>query len=87
MKKISNWVLAAWLALIGYLQVWPGALNDAWMMLPEDLKQYIPPVAAKVISFALFAGTFLAKMHVMRVSNVKLKQAADDQGGGDGRNS
>lgn len=65
MKKISNWLIGIWLAICSTLQVWPGALLQAWMMMPDDLKAAIPPIAVKAVSYSVLVLSFLAKMHFM----------------------
>lgn len=77
MTKFRNWLLAAWLGALGYLQIYPGAITDAWMMVPDDLKQAVPLWVPKTISGSVLFLTFLAKMGFMGSDKKKLKKQVD----------
>lgn len=78
MKKISNWLLGIWMSVCTALQFWPDALLQVWNMMPEDLKSAIPPLGVKIISYSILVLSFLGKMHVMRVKQVRLEQKVQD---------
>lgn len=78
MKKISNWLLGLWVSVCTALQVWPEALMQVWNFMPPDLKDAIPPLGVKIISFSILVLSFLGKMHMMRIQNVKLAQKVED---------
>ena len=74
--KASLW--GAVLAALGYLQIYPGALADAWMAIPDDLKQYIPLWVAKAVSGSILFVTFLLKMNFMRIDKKNLKSQVEE---------
>lgn len=78
MKKISNWLIGAWTALMGVFMVAPDTLTSVWLMMPEDIKSAMPPYVAKAIGFAVLIAAMLGKMHKQRVENVQLKQKVED---------
>lgn len=90
MLKIRNWILGAWLVILGYLQIYPGAITDAWMMVPDDLKAAVPVWVPKVISGSVLFITFLAKMGFLAADKKKLNKQVDhltqNGAGGDGNN-
>ncbi len=83
MKKISNWLIGIWLSICAALQFWPEALMQVWQMMPDDLKDAIPPLYVKAISFSILVMSFLGKMHVMTVQKAKLEQKVEDKHEGD----
>lgn len=78
MKKISNWLLGLWVSVCTALQIWPEALLQVWNFMPADLKDAIPPLGVKIISYSILVLSFLGKMHVMRVKQVRLEQKVED---------
>ena len=79
MKRLSNWLLGAWISVCSLLQVWPEAMLYVWGMMPDDLKDAIPPLYVKAISFSILVMSFLGKMHVMTVQRAKLEQKVEDK--------
>lgn len=77
MKKISNWLLAAWISICSLLQLYPEALMQVWMMMPDDLKSALPPFVVKSASYSILVLSMLAKMHSMKKQNEKLKNDGD----------
>ena len=78
MKKISNWLLGLWVSFCTALQIWPDALMQVWNFMPPDLKDAIPPLGVKIISYSILVLSFLGKMHMMSIQNVKLAQKVED---------
>lgn len=83
MKKLSNWLIGIWMSVCTALQFWPDALMQVWNMMPEDLKDAIPPLYVKAISFSILVMAMLGKMHGMKVSNAKLEQKVEDASQGE----
>ena len=80
MKRISNWLLALWMAICSILQFIPDAVLYVWGMMPDDLKGALPPLAVKAISYSVLVLSILMKMHGMKKENKALK---DDAGNPD----
>ena len=79
MKKLSNWIIGIWMSVYTALQFWPDALLQVWNLMPEDLKDAIPPLYVKAISFSILVMAMLGKMHGMRVTQAKLEQKVQDE--------
>lgn len=73
MKKLSNWLLGAWISFCSLLQVWPESMLYAWSMMPDDLKSALPPFAVKALSYSIMLAGILGKMHGMRKENRRLR--------------
>ncbi len=73
MKKLSNWLLGAWISFCSLLQLWPDAMMHVWVMMPDDLKAALPPFAVKAISYSILLLSMLGKMHAMNKANKRLK--------------
>lgn len=73
MKKLSNWLLGAWISFCSLLQLWPDAMMHVWVMMPDDLKAALPPFAVKAISYSILLLSILGKMHAMNKANKRLK--------------
>lgn len=73
MKKLSNWLLGAWISFCSLLQLWPDAMMHVWVMMPDDLKAALPPIAVKAISYSILLLSMLGKMHAMNKANKRLK--------------
>lgn len=73
MKKISNWLLGAWISFCSLLQLWPDAMMHVWVMMPDDLKSVLPPFAVKAISYSILLLSMFGKMHAMNKANKRLK--------------
>lgn len=73
MKKLSNWLLGAWISFCSLLQLWPDAMMHVWVMMPDDLKSALPPFAVKAISYSILLLSMLGKMHAMNKANKRLK--------------
>lgn len=77
MKKISNWLLGAWLSFCSLLQIYPDALMQVWIIMPDDLKYVLPPFVVKSASYSILVMSMLAKMHSMKKQNDRLKNDSD----------
>lgn len=73
MKKLSNWLLGAWISVCSLLQIWPESMLYVWSMMPDDLKSALPPFAVKVVSYSVMLVGILGKMHGMRKENRRLR--------------
>lgn len=73
MKKLSNWLLGAWISFCSLLQLWPDAMMHVWVMMPDDLKAALPQFAVKAISYSILLLSMLGKMHAMNKANKRLK--------------
>lgn len=73
MRKLSNWLLGAWISFCSLLQLWPDAMMHVWVMIPDDLKAALPPIAVKAISYSILLLSMLGKMHAMNKANKRLK--------------
>lgn len=73
MKKLSNWLLGAWISFCSLLQLWPDAMMHVWVMMPDDLKAALPPFVVKAISYSILLLSMLGKMHAMNKANKRLK--------------
>lgn len=73
MKKLSNWLLGAWISFCSLLQIWPESMLYVWAMMPEDLKSALPPFAVKAVSYSIMLAGILGKMNVMRKENRRLR--------------
>lgn len=73
MKKLSNWLLGAWISFCSLLQLWPDAMMHVWVMMPDDLKAALPPFAVKLVSYSVMLAAILGKMHAMNKANKRLK--------------
>ena len=73
MKKLSNWLLGAWISFCSLLQIWPESMLYVWGMMPDDLKAALPPFAVKAISYSILLLSMLGKMHAMNKANKRLK--------------
>lgn len=73
MKKLSNWLLGAWISFCSLLQLWPDTMMHVWVMMPDDLKAALPPFAVKAISYSILLLSMLGKMHAMNKANKRLK--------------
>lgn len=51
MKKLSNWLLGAWISFCSLLQLWPESMLYVWAMMPDDLKAALPPIVVKGVSY------------------------------------
>lgn len=58
---------SAWLIITGIVsaivQFVPDAMQQAWMLLPGELKATVPPLAVKWITYTLFALSALSKAY------------------------
>lgn len=73
MKKLTNWLLGAWISFCSLLQVWPESMLYVWAMMPDDLKSALPPFAVKAVSYSIMLAGILGKMHGMRKENRRLR--------------
>lgn len=76
MSSISNWLLAAWVGICSALQLYPDALMQVWLMMPDDLKSAMSPLVVKAVSYSVLVVSFLGKMHSMKRENKRLKDEA-----------
>lgn len=79
MKKLSNWLLGAWISFCSLLQVWPESMLYVWTMMPDDLKSALPPFAVKAVSYSIMLAGILGKMHGMRKENRRLRNDVDSR--------
>lgn len=79
MKKLSNWLLGAWISFCSLLQVWPESMLYVWAMMPDDLKSALPPFAVKAVSYSIMLAGILGKMHGMRKENRRLRNDVDSR--------
>ena len=79
MKKLSNWLLGAWISFCSLLQVWPESMLYVWAMMPDDLKSALPPFAVKAVSYSIMLAGVLGKMHGMRKENRRLRNDVDSR--------
>lgn len=61
-KHIGSAVVVGLGTLGAVFQYFPDALLGAWHMMPDDLKQSLPPVAVKWVSYGLFLGSVIARL-------------------------
>lgn len=73
MKKLSNWLLGAWISFCSLLQIWPESMLYVWAMMPDDLKSALPPFAVKAVSYSIMLAGILGKMNGMRKENRRLR--------------
>lgn len=73
MKKLTNWLLGAWISFCSLLQVWPESMLYVWAMMPDDLKSALPPFAVKAVSYSIMLVGILGKMHSMRKENRRFR--------------
>lgn len=73
MKKLTNWLLGAWISFCSLLQIWPESMLYVWAMMPDDLKSALPPFAVKAVSYSIMLAGILGKMHGMRKENRRLR--------------
>lgn len=78
MKKLSNWLLGVWISFCSLLQLWPDAMMHVWVMMPDDLKAALPPLAVKAVSYSVMLAAILGKMHAMNKANKRLKDESED---------
>lgn len=78
MKRLSNWLLGAWISVCSLLQIWPESMLYVWSMMPDDLKSALPPFAVKVVSYSVMLAAILGKMHVMNRANKRLRDDGKD---------
>ena len=79
MKKLSNWLLGAWISFCSLLQIWPESMLYVWAMMPDDLKSALPPFAVKAVSYSIMLAGILGKMNVMRKENRRLRDDVDSR--------
>lgn len=79
MKKLTNWLLGAWISLCSLLQIWPESMLYVWAMMPDDLKSALPPFAVKAVSYSIMLAGILGKMHGMRKENRRLRNDVDSR--------
>ncbi|EMZ6900029.1 hypothetical protein ABE026_004611 [Salmonella enterica subsp. enterica serovar Derby] len=79
MKKLTNWLLGAWISFCSLLQVWPESMLYVWAMMPDDLKSALPPFAVKAVSYSIMLAGILGKMHGMREENRRLRNDVDSR--------
>ncbi|ARK07790.1 hypothetical protein K0A21_23360 [Salmonella enterica subsp. enterica serovar Reading] len=79
MKKLTNWLLGAWISFCSLLQVWPESMLYVWAMMPDDLKSALPPFAVKAVSYSIMLAGILGKMHGMRKENRRLRNDVDSR--------
>lgn len=79
MKKLSNWLLGAWISSCSLLQLWPDAMMHVWVMMPDDLKSALPPIVVKGVSYSIMLVGILTKMHGMRKENRRLRNDVDSR--------
>lgn len=77
-KHFGTGLLTFLVALASLLQFWPDAMLHVWLLMPEDLKASLPPVAVKWFSYVLMVASFLGKMHSMRREQKALRKQVDD---------
>lgn len=73
MKKLSNWLLGAWISFCSLLQLWPDAMMHVWVMMPDDLKSAMSPLVVKAVSYSVLVVSLLGKMHGMNKANKRLR--------------
>lgn len=73
MKRLNTWLIAAWGLLVGYLQFVPDALTQVWLMMPQDIKDAMPPYFIKAVGYALLAMMMLGKTIMLKRENKRLK--------------
>ncbi|HAZ2983852.1 TPA: hypothetical protein J0587_004679 [Salmonella enterica subsp. enterica serovar Kentucky] len=78
MKRLSNWLLGAWISVCSLLQIWPESMLYVWGMMPDDLKSALPPFAVKAISYSILLLSMLGKMHAMNKANKRLRDDKPD---------
>ena len=58
---------SAWLVIVGLIsaviQFVPDAMQQAWLLLPDELKATVPPLAVKWITYTLFALSMISKAY------------------------
>lgn len=69
----SAWLIIA-TVLSAVIQFVPDAMQQAWMLLPDDLRASIPPLAVKWITYSLFTFTVLSKVAKNYSEKKQLKQ-------------
>lgn len=79
MKKLSNWLLGAWISFCSLLQLWPDAMMHVWVMMPGDLKAALPPIVVKGVSYSIMLIGILGKMHGMKKENRRLRNDVDSR--------
>lgn len=79
MKRLTNWLLGAWISFCSLLQVWPESMLHVWAMMPDDLKSALPPFAVKAVSYSIMLAGILGKMHGMRKENRRLRNDVDSR--------
>nr|DAO15398.1 MAG TPA: hypothetical protein [Caudoviricetes sp.] len=79
MKKLSNWLLGAWISVCSLLQIWPESMLYVWGMMPDDLKSALPPIVVKGVSYSIMLVGILSKMHGMRKENRRLRNDVDSR--------
>lgn len=80
-KHIGSAVVVGLGAVGAVFQYFPDALLGAWHMMPDDLKQSLPPVAVKWISYAVFLVSVIARLWPRKV---KTNGESDSGSGGAG---
>lgn len=77
MKRLSNWLLGAWISVCSLLQIWPESMLYVWGMMPDDLKSALPPYAVKAVSYSVMLAAIFGKMHAMNKANKRLRDDND----------
>ncbi len=73
MKRLTTCLIAVWGVILGYLQFVPDALTQVWMLMPQDIKDSMPPYFIKAVGYVLFALMMVGKTAMLKRENKRLK--------------
>lgn len=77
-KHFGSCGVAICVGLASLIQMWPEAMLHVWLLMPDDLKATLPPVAVKWFTYVLMVLSFLGKMYGMRKERNKLREEVSE---------
>ena len=77
-KHFGSCAVAFFVGLASLIQMWPEAMLQVWLLMPEDLKATLPPTAVKWFSYVLMILSFLGKMYGMRKERNQLRKEVNE---------